>query len=169
MPLLETPRLVLHPLREDDAADMAEVLADPRLYEFTGGAPPSADDLRTRYARLAAGPGRPDEQWLNWIVRCRDTGQSVGTVQATVTGRSAWVAWVIGVPWQGRAYATESAAAVIDWLAGTGVNDVKASIRPGHRASERVAERNGLTPTETEIDGERVWRRPANPQAEGGR
>ena len=42
--------LGLRPLRVDDAAEMAEVLADPSLYEFTGGEPPSVADLERRYA-----------------------------------------------------------------------------------------------------------------------
>jgi RimJ/RimL family protein N-acetyltransferase len=35
-------------------------------------------------AWCSAVSGRPGENWLNWIVRLRDTRQPVGTVQATV-------------------------------------------------------------------------------------
>jgi hypothetical protein len=51
-------RLDLLPLRAEHAAEMAAVLADPALHEFTGGTPASPEALRSRYERLVAGPGR---------------------------------------------------------------------------------------------------------------
>ena len=41
-------RLTLEPLRVDHAPAMVEVLADPALYEFTGGRPPTLDELTAR-------------------------------------------------------------------------------------------------------------------------
>src|SRR5258708_29124460 len=52
---IATRRLLLTPLRPEDAEPMAGVLADERLHEFIGGSPASADELRSRYRRLAAG------------------------------------------------------------------------------------------------------------------
>jgi RimJ/RimL family protein N-acetyltransferase len=164
---IETGRLVLTPLREADAPEMAMVLGDPRLHEFTGGEPLALPDLSARYRRWEAGSGTSAEDWLNWIVRVRDTGAvatAAGTVQATVTRRpgvpaaSGEIAWVIGVPWQGQGYAAEAATALVAWLTAAGVTPVTASIHPRHRASERVAERAGLAPTSQTVDGERVWR-----------
>ncbi|HEY5016979.1 MAG TPA: GNAT family N-acetyltransferase [Streptosporangiaceae bacterium] len=161
--VLETSRVRLAPVRVADAEEMAIVLGDPRLHEFTGGRPLAVDELRAQYRRWAAAPGWPGEQWLNWVVRLRATGAAVGTVQATVTSRAdgcraAQVAWVIGLPWQGSGFAAEAAAALVTWLTQAGVTDVTASIAPGHRASERVAARAGLEPTAESADGERVWR-----------
>jgi RimJ/RimL family protein N-acetyltransferase len=209
---IATARLRLDPLCQADATDMVEVLADPRLYEFTGGEPPADEaTLRERYDDLAAGSGLPDEHWLNWIVRLPDpdpvgggvdrvgggvdrvggdpdrvgggvdrvgggvdrvggdpdrvgggpdarAGVAVGTVQATVTPDVAWVAWVIGAPWQGRGIASEAAVALIGWLRSRGVTAIAAAIHPGHPASAGVAVRAGLTRTDETIDGEQVWR-----------
>jgi RimJ/RimL family protein N-acetyltransferase len=159
---LASERLALTPLAPDDAEDMAEVLGHVSLYEFTGGEPVDAVQLRARYERMTAGSGRADETWLNWVVRRRSDDRPVGTVQATVVerrdARAAWVAWVIGVPWQGQGFATEAARLVAAWLGEQGVTEVLASVHPGHLASERVAERAGLAPTEQVVDGERVWR-----------
>jgi RimJ/RimL family protein N-acetyltransferase len=158
---IETERLVLTPLREDDADEMVGVLASPTLYAFTGGEPPTRSDLRRRYAATAVGHS-PDlaQEWLNWIVRLRDhAGTAVGTVQATVDleGRRAEVAWVIGAEGQGRGYATESAAALVHALVEAGVSSVVAHVHPDHAASEAVARSCGLTPTEELHDGERRW------------
>jgi hypothetical protein len=52
---LDTPRLLLEPLRADHADEMATVPADPQLYAFTGGEPPGVDTLRRRYTVQATG------------------------------------------------------------------------------------------------------------------
>jgi RimJ/RimL family protein N-acetyltransferase len=163
VPVLETPRLVMTPLAPADAAEMAVVLGDPALHEFTGGSPEGEDALRDRYRRWAKGSGKAGQAWLNWCVRLRDGGQAAGYLQATVTtgpvGQSAEVAWVIGTPWQRRGYAAEAADVLIRWLTAAGVTSVRACICQGHRASERVAQRAGLELTAEVSDGERVWRR----------
>ncbi len=160
--VLTTPRLLLTPLRPADADAMVDVLGDARLHEFTGGRPADLPRLRERYAALAAGSPRPGESWLNWIVRRRPGEEPVGTVQATLTRRAAggWtadVAWVVGVPWQGRGYPGEAARALVGWLRDGGADPVRALIHPDHRASAAVAAAAGLAPTADCVDGERVW------------
>jgi len=159
---IETPRLTLEPLRVEHAGEMAEVLADPRLYDYIGGGPPSPAQLRTRYALVVAGHS-PDRRhgWLNWIARERDTGAAVGSVQATigVVGDrwEAEVAWVIGTAHQGHGYATEAAGAMVAWLRSRGVQTVTAHIHPEHDASMGVARNLGLTATDVPDDGETLW------------
>jgi RimJ/RimL family protein N-acetyltransferase len=157
---LVTARLVLTPLTVDDAAAMVEVLADGRMYDFTGGHPPTLDELHARYERLARGRSADGgEVWFNWIVRPADTPAPVGVMQATVAAdaSTADVAWEIGVPWQGRGFATEAAGAVVTWLTAEGVPTIRALIHPDHVASGRVALRTGLVATPALEDGEVVW------------
>ena len=157
-----TERLVLRPLRPEDADNMVDVLADERLHEFIGGRPANLDDLRDRYRRLAAGTSEANEEWLNWIASRRSDAQPVGTVQATLTndqGRwTAQVAWVIGVAFQRQGFGSEAARALVEWLQRRGAATVVANIHPDHRASAVVAIRAGLLPTPEEVDGEQVWR-----------
>ena len=55
-----TGRLDLEPLVVAHAAELAPLLDDPSLHEFTGDAPLPADDLAARYAT----PGRtPLTRW----------------------------------------------------------------------------------------------------------
>ena len=159
-PRLHTERLDLVPLGPWDAPEMAGVLAAPDLYHFIGGGPPDPRSLAERYARLAVGHSSDaTEIWHNWVVRTSADGVAVGTVQATVAARepTAEMAWVIGLPWQGRGYATEAAAALLGWLRADGVRTVTALVNPEHAASEAVARRVGLAPTEELVDGERAW------------
>lgn len=170
-------RLTLWPLRECDAAEMAVLLGDERLHEFTGGRPDSPGELADRYRRWVAGSGKPGELWLNWIARlpapvaalsvaappAADCGRglAIGTVQATITldgpAPVAAIAWVIGVPWQGAGYASEAARALVSWLAAWRPLTIIACIHRQHLASQRVASRAGLALTGREVDGEQVW------------
>ena len=154
---LETPRLRLEPLSVGHAAEMVAVLGDPSLYRFTGGEPPSLETLEGRYRSQVSGSGDPNELWLNWIVRRKDTGAPTGFVQATVLlddGPSADIAWVIGVGDQGKGFATEAARAMAEGLLARGVATLTAHIHPDHRASQAVARAVGLVET-AEVD-ERV-------------
>ena len=156
---LTTARLDLVPLTAADAEDLFPVFDDPAIGRWTGDTPPAdADVLRRRFAVWEAGP--PDaghERWLNWTMRRRDDDRAVGHLQSTVAGDRAAVAWVVGAAFQGRGFATEAARALVDWLQDQGVTEIEASIHPGNVASQMVAQRAGLRPTDRLDDGEVVW------------
>ncbi|HEX5565494.1 MAG TPA: GNAT family N-acetyltransferase [Streptomyces sp.] len=159
---IHTDRLVLLPLVAEHAEEMAAVLSDPELHAFIGGAPATAQALRARYERMAAGSPDPGVSWCNWVIRLRDEGCLTGTVQATVTadgrGGVAEVAWMVGTPWQRRGIATEAVRALVGWLGKQAVRTVIAHIHPHHKASAAVATAAGLTPTDQWHDGEIRWR-----------
>jgi RimJ/RimL family protein N-acetyltransferase len=153
---LRTARLGMTPLDLSDAAEMVDVLSNPSIYGFTGGEPPSLDQLEEQYRRQVAGSPRDGETWHNWVLRL--DGSAIGYVQATVTGESAELAWVVGPSWQGRGYATEASAAMRDWLADQGVTRFSAHIHPDHLASNAVAASLGLHPTgRLDDEGESIW------------
>jgi RimJ/RimL family protein N-acetyltransferase len=155
------PRLTLVPLSAGHAGEMAAVLADPGLYAFTGGSPPTRQELLARYERWIAGSPDPSVSWCNWVIQLRDPHCLAGTVQATIsTGDepAAEVAWVVGTRWQGQGIATEAAQAVVAWLGQQSIRTVIAHIHPGHRASAAVAAAAGLAPTGQLHEGEMRWR-----------
>ncbi|GHG94501.1 GNAT family N-acetyltransferase [Streptomyces lanatus] len=155
---IRTDRLDLVPLRVEHAEEMAVVLSDPALHHFIGGAPHTLDDLRARYGRLVAGAPDPAVSWCNWVLRLRAESCLVGTVQATITADGvAEIAWVVGLPWQGRGFASEAARGLVDWLGRRSVRTVVAHIHPEHHASAAVAAAAGLAATEQERDGETRW------------
>lgn len=156
-PSLRANRFDLEALSVDHAPEMAGVLADPSLYQFTGGAPPTRSELERRYAAQTAGPPDGRQRWLNWVVRDRGTGALVGFVQATVDGDAAEVAWVTGAAFQGRGAATEAVSAMVRWLSVQGVVTVLAHVHPDHAASRAVAARAGMVETDVVVDGETRW------------
>lgn len=161
-PALETERLMLEPLRVEHAEEMVGLLADRALYAFYADeASPTLAELRERYERQNRGrssDGR--EEWHNWILRLRRSDAAAGFVQATVTGadgdRTVELAWVVGSAYQRQGLAGEAAAAVIAAMRGPGTT-VIAHIAPGHVASESVACRLGLRPTDQQHEGETRW------------
>ncbi|MFD9868020.1 GNAT family N-acetyltransferase [Streptomyces niveus] len=173
--VIRTERLVLVPQRVEHAREMADVLSDPALHTFIGGAPATADELRSRYARMAAGPADPAESWCNWVIRLREgdgggdgdgeeglgQGPLTGTVQATISpsgsGLVAEIAWVVGTAFQGRGIASEAARGLVDWLVRHSVRETAAHVHPDHAASGAVARAVGLEPTDEWHDGEVRW------------
>lgn len=154
--------MLVRPLVGDDAEALFEVLADDRLYRFTGDRPPASEGaLRSRFALLEhrRSPDRT-QLWLNWTLHRHSDGAVVGYVQASVRADGeADVAWVVGVPFQGNGYASEAATRLVEWLVDElCILTVSAAIHPDHIASIRVAERAGLRATAEVIEGERVWR-----------
>jgi RimJ/RimL family protein N-acetyltransferase len=155
VPPARTARLEIAPLRVTDAAEMLHVLSAPSVYEFTGGEPPTLAGLTARYERQVAGA----PAWINLIARLAGTGEVVGVVQATIEADHTEIAWVVGEEHRGRGFAAEAAAELVAMLARRGVRTVVAHIHPLHVASQRVAERLGLEPTDVVVDGEVRWRR----------
>ena len=161
---IRTPRLRLEPLSVRDADSLFPVLDDPVLHTFTGGEPRTRAELETWIAVVE--PGRsPDgtQSWCNWVVVVIETGSVAGTVQATVEGDDASLAWVIGAAFQGQGYAKEAAAGIASWLADRGVTRFRATIHPDHAASGTVADSLGMQPTDELVDGEVVWRSTGSP------
>jgi RimJ/RimL family protein N-acetyltransferase len=90
------------------------------------------------------------------VLRIGD-GAAVGTLQATLSGAEAELAWVVGSAHQGRGYASEAAVAVRDWLRTQGIEEFTAHIHPDHAASAGVARRLGLVAGAVRQDGEVRW------------
>ena len=115
--------------------------------------------MTARVRRQVAGASPDGRQgWLNWILRLREPDRAaIGTVQATLSGVQAELAWVVATAHQGRGYASEAAIAVRDWLRTQGIEEFEAHIHPEHAASAGVARRLDLAPTAERQNGEVRW------------
>ena len=163
---LAGPRLDLEPLRVEHAQEMAPLLDDPGLNRSIGGEPASLPELRERHHRQAVGGSRDGSpRWLNWVVRRREDGRAVGTVQTTVPVEGApsgavlvaELAWVVATPHQGYGYGQEAAGIVVTWPQEKGVGTLVAHVHPDHQASQGVARAVGFTATITMVGEETRW------------
>lgn len=147
---------------ERDSHALFALLTDPEIHVFTAGHPPaSADYVRARIRRRESRRSPAgDELWLNWTLRLIADQSVVGYVQTGVKEGKASLAWVVGVPFQRRGYASEASGRVLQWLRDDlGVHEFRANIYPDHVASHRVARNIGLLKSgERTNEGEEVWR-----------
>ena len=144
-PTLETERLILRPPAAEDFEGWAAFSGDEETMRHIGGVQPRAVAWRFMCAMTGA-----------WTIR----GFSMFSVIEKATGR--WVGRL--GPWQpegwpgtevgwgligdvrGKGYATEGAAATIDWAFETfGWTEVIHTIEPGNVGSQAVARRLGST------------------------
>ena len=139
-PPLATARLVLEPLAADHAPIAYGSFADEALYRYMVGSPPADERaLHDHFARLAAGSGRANERWLNWLAFRSDDRSLVGWHQATLTLPTASIAWVTFPAHRRHGYAHEGAGAVVEWLLGVGAREIVAQSDERNAASRRTA------------------------------
>ena len=115
---LKTERLILEPLEKRHAAMLFETLSDPAIYTFIPFDPPkSVEALTERYGKLEVGRSADgSEIWLNFVLRKLEGNIYLGTVQATVTGKRAYVAYELGPKHWGQGYASEAVRGLIGHL-----------------------------------------------------
>lgn len=142
-----TERLQIEPLESRHAAELHVVLSDPQIYRFIPQDPPSLDQLEKRYKYLERRIS-PDGavQWLNWALRQRETGNLIGTIQATVLAdKTAMVAYELGPGYWGQGYATEALKWLLDsWNDSGEVHSARACVDTRNKASIRLLERLGF-------------------------
>jgi RimJ/RimL family protein N-acetyltransferase len=145
---LETTRLLLTPLRADDAEAMFPLLSDPATYRYLDDRPPACvADLRSIYERQSEGRSADGtEQWFNWIVRDRHD-RPLGYVQATVLAESsAYVAYLLASKFWGHGYASESLSAMLRHLVcSCRVSTFLATVEVENRRSINLLQRTGFT------------------------
>lgn len=156
-----TARLTLEPLRAAHAALLFPILADARLYTYVPDAARATVALLSeRFGELERGaPPGENEIWLNWLLRRRDDGAAIGTLQATVEpGGRAWIGYLLTPPAWGHGFATEACAWLVAELARRhGVRDIMASVDVRNARSIAVLERVGFARVATcaaELRGE---------------
>lgn len=151
-------RFTMEERRVAHAAELFEVLRDPRLYEFLDERPPgSVQELAEKLARseLRRSPDGK-EHWLNWIVRT-ESGAIAGYVQATVEeSKETNVAYVFSPQFHGQGIAT----AAVRKMLGVVVAEYQATFlfivaEAANVRSLRLAERLGFTIAPSEVAARR--------------
>ncbi|MEV6418367.1 GNAT family N-acetyltransferase [Streptomyces sp. NPDC051662] len=141
---LETPRLRLRPLTEDDLDRVVALDNDPGVRRFIdGGRPVSPDTVRAETLPRLLGRGfwAAEESatgtWLGWFCLEPESEQGWRVVELGYRLRRA--AW-------GRGYATEGARALVRAaFTDLGTERVTAQTMTVNKASRRVLEKAGLT------------------------
>jgi RimJ/RimL family protein N-acetyltransferase len=148
VPVVETPRLLLHGHRQGDFAARAAMWADPIVVRHAGGVPLTANEAWLRMLTLIG-------HWSllgfgYWAVEERGTGRFLGEVGFGDFKRDLGfdgapeIGWMLASWAHGAGYATEAAHAAIAWgEARFGRVPTVCLIHPENAASLRVAARCG--------------------------
>ncbi len=148
IPLLETDRLVLRRLNEDDLDRVAALYADPVVMRFYPAVRTRAEtecNLRWIIERYDAHPGaglwaavhKPDNRFLG---RCGLIPQIINGVEDLEVG------YLLDKAVWNRGFATEAARAIRDYAFSTFPDAPRliSIIHPDNAASQRVAAKNGM-------------------------
>ena len=140
---LETPRLLLRPPCAGDFDEWATLMADPEAARFIGGQQPRA--IAWRAFTSMAGAWQLQGFAMFSVIE-KSTGRWIGRLGPWQP--DGWpgteVGWGLVREYWGRGYATEGAAASIDWaFSKLGWTDVIHCIAPDNLASQAVARKLG--------------------------
>lgn len=156
VPVVDTPRLMLRPWRDDDVDPYAAMCADPEVMRHMGdGSTLTREDA---WRQMAMFIGHWQLRGFGmWAVEERETQRFIGRVG--LHQPEGWpgleVGWMLARDTWGCGYATEAGRASLDhaWNV-VGAQHVISVIAPDNVASLRVAERLGETPEGThDLDG----------------
>ncbi|MBA3454431.1 MAG: GNAT family N-acetyltransferase [Deltaproteobacteria bacterium] len=143
--MITTPRLILRPWRDEDAAPFAALNADPAVMEQFPALLTSAESaamcerIRSQFTR---------EPFGLWAVEVPGIAPFIGF---TGLSRPAWWPEVVEVGWRlahaywGEGYATEAARAALDWgFRSVALDEIVAFVVPSNVRSQRVMDRLGM-------------------------
>ncbi|HEY3568121.1 MAG TPA: GNAT family N-acetyltransferase [Thermoanaerobaculia bacterium] len=149
IPTLETERLRLRPLRENDFEEYAALYADPEVLRHLGGGPEPWDRGRSwRHMAFIRGHWEIAGAGM-WVAEHKEADAFLGLIGfAAPEGWPGFeLAWTLARRCWGHGYATEGARAALAHAFTVLKKDrVISLIHPENRSSIRVAERIGESP-----------------------
>jgi RimJ/RimL family protein N-acetyltransferase len=144
IPRLETERLILRAFSPDDFETFASFMADEDVMRYLTGHPMSRAEA---WRSLAVSIGHWHLRgYGTWAVERKEDGAFMGRVG--MINPEGWpgleVGWTLGKPYWGSGYATEAAAAALNFAFLTQpVDKIISCIHPDNAASQAVAKRIG--------------------------
>ncbi|WP_296666702.1 GNAT family N-acetyltransferase [Demequina sp.] len=145
---LHTERLILRPFTEADAEDFALRRSDPETAMYQAWRVPySVDKALALIREIASHEGPRPGGWYQLDVERRADGRTVGDVALYLHehGHTAEIGYTLHTWARRKGYATEAAAALIDYLVDvTGVHRIEAATHPDNSRSIKVLERLGF-------------------------
>ncbi len=160
IPCFKTTRLLVRKLQPSDIETLVEIWSDPDVTQFMGG-PRDQADLERIFAEDVAA-AQPDPYDL-WPVIERASNRVVGhcgLLEKEVDGRlEIELVYVLHKNAWGRGYATEIAAGLRDYaVEARGLPRLVALIDPANGASERVAQKVGMSLEKEVRRGDKLMR-----------
>ena len=143
VPVMATERLILRPLRIEDAEALHPMYSDAEANTY--GSHPATTTIEESRARLAKAIA--DTAWRAWAVTLKGDDTAIGTVASYEKrqGKVTEIGYVLKRDYWGRGFVTEAVAALIDLLFAEGQRRVFADTDPDNKPSIAVLKRLGFT------------------------
>lgn len=155
MHILETDRLILRAWEQDDADFAFDLYSRWEVQRFIGNPPQVMTERSQAVERILAWREMDHPVHAVWAVQLRATGQLAGALllkSIPASGSSVplqpsgdtEIGWHFHPDHWGRGYASEAAAAVLEYAFDNGLEEVVAVTAPANLASQKVCERIGM-------------------------
>ena len=147
MPTLTTERLILRPMRVEDAGDMFAYACREEVTTYLLWSPHPDRSYTEKYLRYLRGRYALGE-FYDWAVVEKESGRMIGTCGFTrfdFPNDSAEVGYVLNPDFHGRGYATEAATEVLRFgFERLALHRIEAKFMEGNEASLRVMQKLGM-------------------------
>ena len=147
IPVLRTERLVLRPLRQEDADALHPMYSDAEANTY--GSHPATRTVAESHERVAK--ALADTAWRAWAITLKGDDTALGKVViGTVAsyekrqGKVTEIGYILSRAYWGHGYVTEAVTALIDQLFAEGQRRVFADTDPDNLASIAVLKRLGF-------------------------
>jgi RimJ/RimL family protein N-acetyltransferase len=144
---METARLVLRGFGLGDAAALAAYRSDPEVSRYQAWASPvSLGEAKSLVKTMSAGDPRA-AGWYQYAIERRDEAGLIGDIGVCRSddGRQAEVGFTLATRFQGRGYAREAVARIVEFLlVEEGLHRLSAGCDPRNVRSARLLERLGF-------------------------
>lgn len=146
---VETPRLLLRPMRLDDAEDMFAYASDPQVVRFTSWTVHQSIDDTLAFLRHAVDAYQADRA-AGWAVEHKADRRMIGTcgfIWWNQADAKAELGYALARDYWGQGYATEAASASVDFgFQSMRLHRIQAGCVAANTGSARVLEKIGMKP-----------------------
>ena len=147
---LETQRLVIRPYVESDLMECFWLMQDDALFTFLGMSVMPLDEYEKlfRWLMKSYNVGFDGDFKYSFNVTLKETGKHIGWVGiggADFDHSVKEIYWLIGIEYQNKGYASEAAAALLEYgFCTIGLEEIVAFCKPENIASMKVMQKIGF-------------------------
>ena len=149
-PVLETERLLLRQLTENDAQALLVYSKDPELLRFTDY-PPNYSEIIPQAIKMWNTEAYHPDRMLNWCIALKDNNVCIGKIYLfepkgdDTCGRRMDIGYEISTKYRNKGYVTEAMNKVVVFcFTHMGLKRIQAQIMPENLASIRICEKSSF-------------------------
>lgn len=145
---IQTPRLILSPLKDSDAQDIFEIFSDKKVMQFYDLLPFETLERAKEQVQFFTN-GYAQKQMIRWGIRFKENSKLIGTCgffAFNEDAEKAELGYELNSSYQGKGIMTEAISEALVFLfRQTTVNRVEAYVEPENIPSQKLLEKLGFT------------------------